>query len=172
MQQARRGCSARPWFEQLCGIGVSLSQGITVCSGFACLVNRRQFLALSLAVPTVGVAGCSSLQSESSGHVLHVLELENHTSHEAVFEVAILDADEETVYGTEQPVAGGSAVSLPHPTDEPGHYTIQLTTDGQALTQTASSFAETGDSCVIAVGRLGQAERLRIDGHGYDDCLN
>ena len=49
-------------------------------------------------------------------------------------------------------------------------YIISLEADGQALTQEISLFAEEGDSCVIAVGRLDQAGQLRIEGNGYSDC--
>lgn len=135
-------------------------------------MHRRQFLTFSLPALAVGVAGCSSPQQESTGVVIQTLELENHSGHDAIFDVTIQDEDEETAFETEQAVEGDSTVSLAQPTDEPGHYTIQLTTDGQTLAQDASMFAEAGDSCVIAVGRLDQAERLRIEGNGYDDCTN
>lgn len=133
-------------------------------------MNRRRFLTFSVPVLVTGAAGCSSLQEESPGLIIETLELENLTSRDTVFDVAIVNESETTVFETEQLVAGESAVALDRPVGEPGRYTISLATDGQALTQEISLFAEEGDSCVSAVGRLDHAERLRIEGNGYDDC--
>lgn len=133
-------------------------------------MNRRHFLTFSVPALVIGVAGCSSLQEESSGLIIEILELENLTSHDAVFDVAIVDESDTTVFEREKLVAGESAVTLDQPVNESGQYTISLETDGQTLTQEISLFAEGGDSCVIAVGRLDQAGRLRIEGNGYTDC--
>jgi len=133
-------------------------------------MNRRHFLTFSVPALVTGIAGCSSRREESPGLLIDTLELENLTSRDAVFDVAIVDGSETTVFETEQPVAGKSAAALDQPINEPNQYTISLEADGQALTQEISLFAEEGDSCVIAVGRLDQAGRLRIEGNGYSDC--
>ncbi len=135
-------------------------------------MNRRRFLTIPVPALITGVAGCSSLQDGSPGLVIRTLELENLTSRDAVFDVEIVNEAETKVFETEQPVAGGSAVALDRPVDGPDQYTISLATAGQALTQEISLFAEEGDSCVIAVGRLDRAERLRIGGDGYKDCTD
>lgn len=133
-------------------------------------MNRRRFFTFSAPMLVTGVAGCSSLQERSSGLIIETLELENLTSRDAIFDVAIVDESETTVFETEKPVAGKSAVALDQLVNEPGQYTISLEADGQSLTQEISLFAEEGDSCVIAVGRLDQAGQLRIEGNGYTNC--
>lgn len=135
-------------------------------------MNRRRFLTVSVPALLTGTAGCSSLRDRSPRLVIETLELENLTSREAVFDIGIENEAGTMVFEAEQPVDRGSAVALNQPVDEPGQYTISLETDGQALTQEASLFAEEGDSCVVAVGRLDQAERLRIEGNGYEDCTD
>lgn len=133
-------------------------------------MHRRQLLTVAGLALTGGIAGCSSPQQEAAGLTIQMLELENRLHHDAVFDVTVMDANEETVFETEQVVEGGSAVALDRPTDQPGQFTIQLMTGGHALTQNVTTFAEAGDSCVVVVGRLDRAERLRIEGTGYDDC--
>lgn len=133
-------------------------------------MNRRRFLTFSVPALVTGVAGCSSLQEEPRGLLIEILELKNLTRHDAALDVAIVNESGTTVFETKKLVAGESAVALDQPVIEPGQYTISLETEGQALTQEFSIFAEERDSCVTAVGRLDQAGRLRIEGNGYTDC--
>ena len=85
-------------------------------------MNRRHFLTFSVPALVTGIAGCSSLQEESPGLLIDTLELENLTSRNAVFDVAIVDGSETTVFETEQLVAGKSAVALNQSINKPNLY--------------------------------------------------
>ncbi|MCT9096757.1 hypothetical protein [Haloarchaeobius sp. HME9146] len=133
-------------------------------------MKRRRFLAFSVPALLTTVAGCSSRESGGEALTIAVLELENLSDEEVVFDVAVVDTAGETVFETAQPVAGNAAVALDHPVAEPGDYTITLTTGGQNARQDISLFAADGDSCVRITGRRTQARQLQVSGIGYNDC--
>lgn len=133
-------------------------------------MQRRRFLTLSATTLSIGLPGCASVQDKQPGLAISKIELENLTTETAVFDVEIIDEAETQVFTAEETVSGDSAVVIDQPVDDPGQYTVDIATDGDTLVQDLAMFAEPGDACVIAVARLDAAGRLRIEGHGYENC--
>lgn len=133
-------------------------------------MHRRRFLTLSAPALCIGATGCASGYDQRTGLALSTLELENLTDETAVFDVEIIDEAETQVFAAQESVSGESAVVIDQPVADPGQYTVTIRTNEETLVQDLSLFAEPGDACVIAVARLDEAERLRIEGTGYEDC--
>lgn len=110
------------------------------------------------------------MQDQRAGLALSKLELENLTDEAVVFGVKIVNEADTQVFEVEELVSGESAVVIDQPVEDPGQYELKVTTGGDALDQEVSMFAKKGDDCVIAVARLDEAGRLRIEGNGYEDC--
>ena len=98
-------------------------------------MNRRHFLTFSDPALVAGIADYSSIREESPGLLVNTLELENLTSRGAVFDMAIMDESDTTIFETEQPVAGNSVAAPDQLINKPGQYVISLEARRQALTQ-------------------------------------
>lgn len=114
-------------------------------------------------------AGCSSQQDQSTELSIVEIEIENLATEDVTFTVDVR-SEGQTVYESSQFVSANAAVVIEQPVDEPGDYTLEITTPEQTATQSLSLFADEGDSCVLPVVRLDQDGVLHIEGRGYSRC--